>query len=124
MSEGGIALTRSICWLSLATLLAQQAADAAVHSVPWPIWVVKLLPLLLFVPGMLRDNLRSHIWLCFVCLGYFAQLVLRLFVHPDSALLITGMVAVVVLFVSAMLYVRWRARWLRSQSERVSDSGG
>jgi len=72
---------------------------------------------LIFLPGMLKDNLRSYIWLCFVCLGYFMILVQRIFAQPDSLLVVIGLVAVVILFTAAMLYVRWRARELRAVDE-------
>lgn len=102
-----------LTWLSWSALLLLQAVDAWTHEAPWFIWAVKLIPLLLFLPGMLKDNLRSFIWLCFVCLGYFLILVQRIFAQPDNLLVIAGLVAVVVLFIAAMMYVRWRARELR-----------
>ena len=103
-----------LTWLSWALLLFQQVADAWVHQAPWIIWLAKLLPLLMFLPGMLKDNLRSYIWVCFVSLLYFISLVERIFAQPDSALAVVGLLAVSVLFVAAMLYVRWRARELKS----------
>ena len=112
-----------LTWLSWSGLLLQQAADAWSHQAPWFIWVLKLLPLLLFLPGMLKDNVRSFIWLCFVCLGYFLILVQRIFAQPDSMLVIAGLVAVVVLFNAAMLYVRWRARELRASGSSGTGSG-
>jgi uncharacterized membrane protein len=112
-----------LTWLSWSALLLQQAADAWSHQAPWFIWVLKLLPLLLFLPGMLKDNLRSFIWLCFVCLGYFLILVQRIFAQPDNVLVIVGLVAVVVLFIAAMLYVRWRARELRTSGPPGTGSG-
>ncbi len=72
---------------------------------------------------MLKDNLRSYIWLCFVSLLYFMRLVLALFAQPDNALAIVGMGAVVVLFISAMMYVRWRARELRDAAAVRSGHG-
>ena len=112
-----------LTWLSWSALLLQQAVDAWAHQAPWFIWVLKLLPLLLFLPGMLKDNLRSFIWLCFVCLGYFLILVQRVFAQPDSLLVIGGLFAVVVLFIAAMMYVRWRARELRGVVAPQSSSG-
>jgi uncharacterized membrane protein len=112
-----------LTWLSWSALLLQQAADAWMQQAPWFIWVLKVLPLLLFLPGMLKDNLRSFIWLCFVCLGYFLILVQRIFAQPDSLLVIGGLVAVVVLFIAAMMYVRWRARELREPAAPQTDSG-
>ena len=116
MSSALRSIAARVTWLSWFTLLLQQAADAWVHQAPWFIACLKLVPLLLFLPGMLRDNLRSFIWLCFVCLGYFMILVQRLFAEPGNLLVWVGMVAVVVLFTASMLYVRWRARELRGPS--------
>lgn len=111
-----------LTWSSYTLLLLQQAVDAWFQDAPWIVWLVKLLPLLLFLPGMLKDNLRSFIWLCFVCLLYFIVLVQRLFVVQGDTLAIVGTVAVVTLFTAAMLYVRWRARELRGAQTR-SNSG-
>jgi len=112
-----------VVWLSWSVLLLQQALDAWMHQVPWIIWMGKLVPLLLFLPGMLRDNLRSFIWLCFICLMYFIVLVERLFAQPGSSLAMIGMTAVVALFVAAMMYVRWRGPELRASVEQSSFSG-
>ena len=95
--------------------MATQAVESFIQAAPWFIWLVRLLPLLIFVPGMRADRLRSYIWLCFVCLLYFMMLVLRLFADPTNMVSILGMMSVVSLFVSAMLYVRWRARQLRKE---------
>ena len=103
-----------LLWASYALLLGQQVLDALIYQAPWIIWLAKLLPLLMFLPGMRADRPRSFIWLCFVCLGYFLVLVQRIFAQPDSLLVVSGLTAVVVLFVAAMLYVRWRARELRT----------
>ena len=110
-----------LCWLAWGALVVQQAVDAGTHHAPWFIWMLKLLPLLMFLPGMLKDNLRSYIWLCFVCLGYFIILVQRMFAQPDSLLVIIGMVAVVVLFNAGMMYVRWRAQELRINESDVGE---
>jgi len=110
-----------VTWVSWSLLLLQQVADLFEFQPPWIIWVGKLLPLLLFLPGMLRDRLRSFIWLCFVSLLYFITLVERLFATPQALLPWLGMVAVVTLFCSAMFYVRWRARELQARVT-VSDS--
>ena len=123
MNNGRSARAAQLTWLSWSVLLLQQVADAWWYQAPWIIWLFKLLPLLLFLPGMLRGNLRSFIWLCFVSLGYFMVLVERLFAQPDSLLAGIGMVAVVILFTAAMLHVRWRARELRIIDERQTDAG-
>ena len=110
-------------WAGWSVLLGQQVADAWQHQLPWIIWLGKLLPLLIFLPGMLRDRLRSFIWLCFVSLLYFIALVERLFALPGNVQAITGMIAVVTLFIAAMMYVRWRARELRAAGGQASGPG-
>jgi len=112
-----------VTWLAFSVLLLQQGIDAWSRDAPWFIWLLKMLPLLVFLPGMLRDRLRSFIWLCFVCLGYFLILVQRVFAQPDSPLSVSGLVAVVVLFTSAMLYVRWRSRELRISNIGAENAG-
>ena len=54
---------------------------------------------------------------------YFLVLVERLFAEPGNILAMFGMVAVVTLFISAMLYVRWRARELKNLDVQASDYG-
>ncbi len=110
-------------WAGWSVLLAQQIADAWQYQLPWIIWLGKLLPLLIFLPGMLRDRLRTFIWLCFVSLLYFIALVERLFAMPGNVQAVIGMVAVVTLFIAAMMYVRWRARELRAAGIRTSGPG-
>lgn len=117
------AAAHMLVWVSWLMLFLQQFVDAWLYGLPWIIWFGKLFPLLLFLPGVLRDNLRSYIWLCFISLGYFIALVERLFALPGDALAITGLVAVVTLFNGAMLYVRWRARELRAANPDPTVQG-
>jgi uncharacterized membrane protein len=112
---------RQLALTSYALLLGQQGLDALLNQAPWFIWALKLGPLLLFLPGMYRDNLRSYIWLCFVSNMYFVVLVQRIFAQPGSPLVITGLVAVVLLFTFAMLYVRWRARDLKAAAAQPEN---
>jgi len=104
------AVVGGLAWVSYVVLLLQQILDAGLNGAPGIIWAVKLVPLLVFLPGMRRGNLRTFIWLSFVSLGYFTILVQRLFAQPHSPLVICGLTAVVILFLSTMLFVRWRVR--------------
>lgn len=113
-----------VIWGGWSVLFAQQVLDVLLGQMPWIFWLGKLLPLVIFLPGMLRDRLRSFIWLCFICLLYFIALVERLFAQPGSAIAICGMLAVVSLFCAAMFYVRWRAPELRAaQAAKESHEG-
>lgn len=75
------------------------------------IWLLHMLPLLLFVAGVIRQNVRTHVWLCFVMLGYFLLAVQDIFAC-QSLLNAIELALIVVLFIAAMLYVRWRSRAL------------
>ena len=121
---GSAAWLRAACWGFWLLLLLQQAREVVVRDAPWIIWVAYLLPLLIFLPGMLRDRLRSYIWLCFVVLLYFIRLVERLFVDPTSLASIAGMVAVVGLFTCALFYVRQRGPQLRAAAPEEQHTDG
>ena len=100
----------SLTWLSYGCFVGQQAPDALLRGAPWVIWVAKLLPLLIFLPGMLKDSLRSYVWLCFIALGYFVLGVERVFAQPHETVAWVGLSSVTLLFTAAMCYVRWRGR--------------
>lgn len=114
----------SLSWLGWAVLLLTQIADSWVYQLPLIILAGKVIPLLIFLPGMLKENLRSYIWLCFVSLLYFIALVERLVAQPDSVLAAVGMFGVVTMFIAAMMFVRWRARELKSAKAPLSNELG
>lgn len=77
------------------------------------ILAVELVPLALLLPGMLLGNARAHAWTCFVVNLYFIKGVLAAF---DPARALFGWLEVAIslaLFVSALLYVRWRFQYDR-----------
>lgn len=104
-------------WLSLAVLLGAQGVYAWQRSAPVAVWLFLFLPLLVLLPGLYRDRLRSVVWLSFVSLMYFLWSVLRVFAQPDSLRAQVELLAVVVLFLCAMFYIRQRARERRAVSE-------
>ena len=72
--------------------------------------IVVLLPLLIFLPGLWRGGVRTHVWLCFVVLIYFAAAVTQLFLPQSTALDTIRLLLTVAIFVFALLFIRWRAR--------------
>ncbi len=69
--------------------------------------VFAVLPLFIFIPGLLKENHRSIIMLCFVTLLYFTAIVANLF-EPDRSIFdVSAVVAVVTLFIVSMMYSRW-----------------
>ncbi|MEE8057074.1 MAG: DUF2069 domain-containing protein [Pseudomonadales bacterium] len=73
------------------------------------IWVLHILPLLMFLPSILQQNVRAHAWLTFVLLGHFMASVSTAFACT-SALMLIEVALISVLFIAAMLYIRWRSR--------------
>ena len=75
---------------------------------PWVILLIELVPLMFLVPGMLIGNPRGHSFTWYVINLYLIKGALAAF-DPNrqvfGLLEIAGSVAV---FVSAMLFVRWR----------------
>jgi len=74
---------------------------------PWIALVIKLVPLLIIMPGLLLDQLRAFIWLCFIVLFYFTQSVVETFLSKGASIdyLITFLT--VTQFLSAMFYIKW-----------------
>ena len=105
-----VGLMRQLSYASLALLIAMQLLESALQAPPPLVWVMRVLPLLIFLPGMLAGRPRSFIWLCLVLQLYFITLVLRLFAAPDNGLALVAMASLISLFASAMLYVRWHTQ--------------
>jgi len=68
---------------------------------------IKLIPLLILMPGLLLNSLRSYIWLCFIILFYFTQAVVESFLSLGASLDLLITFLTVVLFNSAMLHIKW-----------------
>ncbi|WP_419810993.1 DUF2069 domain-containing protein [Bacterioplanoides sp.] len=72
------------------------------------IWLFKILPLLLFVPGFFSRSHKSAAWLSYVSMLYFILAVLLAFT-PGASLWGWSMVfSTIALFISSMLFTRWK----------------
>lgn len=113
-----------LLWLLWIVYVGQQVIDVARFNAPWPVWLIRIAPLVLFVPGVARDNLRAVIWLCFVVLFYFISSVEAVFAQPSDQVAVVGIVAVVALFITATLYIRLRGRELKNVSTEELNKEG
>nr|WP_299241102.1 DUF2069 domain-containing protein [uncultured Halomonas sp.] len=77
--------------------------------------LVRVLPLILFLPTIYTRRPRGHAWLAFVSLLYFMQGVMLTTLPGKTWLGLLEVVASLTLFVSSMLYARWRSRELQGQ---------
>ncbi|MGB2041615.1 MAG: DUF2069 domain-containing protein, partial [Porticoccaceae bacterium] len=69
--EQKLSITRGLTRVSFWLLLAVLAIHLWMQSAPAIIYIISLLPLIIFIPGILADRLRTLIWLGFVLLLYF-----------------------------------------------------
>lgn len=111
-------LSRSFTWLSYLGLLAVLLAGLIVVPLPaesrlWVVLSVLWLPLLAFLPSLIKRNPRAHAWLCFVSLVYFMQGVTTFIVPGKTLVGALQALFALTLFTAAMLYGRWRAMQLR-----------
>ncbi|KKK74472.1 hypothetical protein LCGC14_2883440 [marine sediment metagenome] len=111
---------RAVLLLSYFSLLAV----VSLNTLVWPtcnrspngvIWGIQVLLLLVFLPGMLKQNVRAYAWLTFVLLGFFMTSVSTAFACT-SVLTLVEVVLTVILFIAAMMYIRWRSRELKSMA--------
>ncbi|MCF5708886.1 DUF2069 domain-containing protein [Pseudomonas syringae] len=86
---------------------------------PGVILAVELLPLLILAPGMFTGSPRGHAWTCFVVNLYFLKGALAAF-DPNRWLFgLLEMSVSVAVFISTLLYVRWRFQLNRKLAEPV-----
>ena len=108
--------------LGLIVLLLTLTVDAWQRSAPPLVLLFWFLPLVILLPGIYRDRLRTVTWLSFVSLLYFLWAVLRIFAEPASVRAQLELVAVVLLFNCSMFYIRARARELAASADSSSST--
>ena len=99
-----------VCFLGLIGLLCvYYLAFANLHGArPWVILLIELVPLMIVLPGMLLGSARGHSFTCYVINLYLIKGALAAF-DPNRQLFgFLEMTVSVAVFISAMLYVRWR----------------
>ena len=101
-----ITLLKNLVKICYSILIAVLAANLWQQGQPAVIYLIVLLPLVMFAPGVFMDNMRTLIWMGFVLLLYFASAVFGVTKPDPSALDITELTLTVILFCGAMLYTR------------------
>ncbi len=75
------------------------------------LWLFKIIPLAIFIPGFLKKSYRSYSWICFAVLPYFIWIIpMALGRGTWSDWVIVALI--VLLFNAAMM----TSRWLQQQS--------
>jgi uncharacterized membrane protein len=108
------AVVRWSRWLALASLLG-----LIVLGVAWELWLaptgsgtlaIKVLPLLLPLPGLWRARLYTYRWVSLLVWIYFAEGVVRATTDKGLSAMLAAIQVVLclLLFIACALHVRWR----------------
>ncbi len=121
--ERNLRIAKLACRISYGTLIISLLADGLIADTQVILLIFAITPLLIFLPGLIREDHRSMVLLCFVALLYFTVVVTNLFEPDKSGFGIVALVSVVALFITAMMYSRWlrAAERLNQSAENKSD---
>lgn len=109
-SERAALTTKTAYFVLLAALAFSSFVPGPPEGVSiFLVLAVKFIPLLIVLPGLLLNKLRSYVWLCFIVLFYFTRASVDAYIgeswlSADSAVTVIS----VVLFMAAMYYVKWQ----------------
>lgn len=116
--QGKAEISYKITVISFALLIALLLIGQFVHGFSLPKLLMQLLPLVIFIPGLIaKVHYRTYSWLCFVLLAYFTAYVVELgspLRHWTDAV---GVTLSVVMFISAMMASRYVQRWQVAERE-------
>jgi uncharacterized membrane protein len=102
--------SRPLAIISYLMLVAMIVYTEWKTPVDWAVVSLKLIPLLIFVPGLIKQTFRTYSWICFVCLVYFVAIFPVAYTRSLwSDWLITALVTI--LFISSMMTSRWLQYW-------------
>jgi len=76
------------------------------------IWLFRILPLCIFLPGIRNDNPRVYAWLSFAILLYFTHAVVMLLGAGNLIYATLYCLLCVAVFVSAVIYIRTARKYL------------
>lgn len=96
-----------ICYSLFLVVLA---ANLWQQSQPPVIYLIVLLPIVMFAPGVFMNNMRTLIWMGFVLLLYFASAIFGVTKPEPNMLDIAELTLTIILFCGAMLYTRIRQK--------------
>ena len=103
-------------WVLSGALVLQGGLELLQLGARWPVWVLSVLPLLVFLVGVAKDNLVWLIWYCLLLLFYFISAVEDTFARPNNIIVVSGLVITVLLFCVCTAYLRFRGREKRGMN--------
>ena len=83
--------------------------------------LVKTLPILIFLPGLVKASGKAHVWLGVVLLVYAAKAIVDFVDRPLMFLNMFQVFSLLLLFTSTILYLKWNGK-LRKLKQKKSSS--
>jgi len=94
------------CYIGLILLFAAWNLFLPGGSIKW--WILQTVPLLLVLPGLLKNHTRSYLWLCFILLLYITAAIVDVMMPGRGWQHGVLLVLSLTLFFSAMMASRWQ----------------
>lgn len=88
------------------------------NGILWSIWILQCLPLLLFLPGLVKPWYRSYSWFCFLLLLYFIAGTENSFKSTAGFTDYLFLALTVLLFIFSMMRSRWLQHALYQREEK------
>lgn len=102
-----VALTAALAEIVLVAMMTLRGAPADAPLYAGLLWVLlKSLPLLLVLPGLLRGRTNAAVWLCFISCFYFATAVLAAMDPSRRALGLLEIAVIATAFSAGLLAAR------------------
>ena len=110
---------RYVTWTSFFLFFISLIAGGRLETPPTPASLLAIisLPLIIMLPGMARENHKSLAMLSFVTLLYFIPLVVNVMSPEGNGFDIFSLVLICILFLSSMLFSRWKQYHLAGLGE-------
>lgn len=107
-------------WVLFITLMAifgynKLVMPEQIERVHWILLGFQTIPLLLFIPFLMKPTSRTFQWFCFMLLLYFIVAVVNIFSPGMYYIGMAESVIVGLLFTAAMMLGRWKMRGMDQQ---------
>lgn len=105
-----------ISYFGMIGLFTGKAASNLMRGAPLSVaiflWLFSVLPLLIFLPGLRQNKVRTHAWLSFVVLLYFAQAVSVAFTSGSLVYGLLFCLLCTALFCTLIVHIRQARKYL------------
>jgi len=117
-----LVIGRAISFSCLLGLILLYSVTSWIHNNPPIIYIIPCLTLVIFLPGMMRNQHRSYNWLCFVILIHFTVAVTGVMSELSAWNDWVQLCLTISLFNAAMMTSRWLQAWRHSMHEQNNDT--